>query len=388
MSESSEDLPQQSTGRKARRNTMMDSASDDDAASEPAARRHKPANQLGSSSDDDEAPAPTVPRRKKANQLGDSDEELNPEPPQQTKRKKRNRDDSYSEDGDNAQSSESEEEPDTEPSSEEDVEEELGTTRGAIQKLVTKRGLRKSEAANQEQKAEDAPEKRAEPFQLSDGFSIRADLVQHMQPHQIHGVKFMFEHARASQGCILAHCMGLGKTLQALAMLDTLIVRPSAVDDYVEEEPVDLTMCDEDNSLADSAAAEGEAVEGEPAADGSAAEGAGAEEAQPSKNTPVVSVLVVCPVNVIENWYKEWDKWLSRGANHRFYLLKDAGTSNAKRTKLLEEWLKEGGILVCGTLALQSLFVLAYHSLVVWGQGTTNTETSRTQKSKMRPKRL
>ena len=53
-----------------------------------------------------------------------------------------------------------------------------------------------------------------------------------MQPHQIEGVKFMFEcvaglrdngYGSPLTGCILAHSMGLGKSLQALALTYTLL---------------------------------------------------------------------------------------------------------------------------------------------------------------------
>lgn len=49
------------------------------------------------------------------------------------------------------------------------------------------------------------------------------DIVKQLKPHQIDGVKFMYDscyggidHSKkhSGSGCILAHCMGLGKTLQ------------------------------------------------------------------------------------------------------------------------------------------------------------------------------
>lgn len=52
---------------------------------------------------------------------------------------------------------------------------------------------------------------------------IDENLAKHLKPHQIEGVKFMWDACFGSLkemqnavggGCILAHCMGLGKTLQ------------------------------------------------------------------------------------------------------------------------------------------------------------------------------
>lgn len=52
---------------------------------------------------------------------------------------------------------------------------------------------------------------------------VHPAIVKHLKPHQIDGVKFMYDSCYGGiealkksngSGCILAHCMGLGKTLQ------------------------------------------------------------------------------------------------------------------------------------------------------------------------------
>lgn len=52
---------------------------------------------------------------------------------------------------------------------------------------------------------------------------VHKEIVKHLKPHQIDGIKFMYDCCYGSvdsiekypgSGCILAHCMGLGKTLQ------------------------------------------------------------------------------------------------------------------------------------------------------------------------------
>ena len=88
-------------------------------------------------------------------------------------------------------------------------------------------------------------------------------LSEHLREHQREGVKFMYEcimgmRAFDGQGAILADEMGLGKTLQTIAVLWTLLKQ-----NPVYEDP------------------------------------------------PVIKkALVVCPVTLINNWRKEFRKWL------------------------------------------------------------------------------
>ena len=88
-------------------------------------------------------------------------------------------------------------------------------------------------------------------------------LTQHLREHQREGVKFMYECVMGmrdfdGQGAILADEMGLGKTLQTIALLWTLLKQ----NPYSEEPPV------------------------------------------------IRKALVVCPVTLINNWRKEFRKWL------------------------------------------------------------------------------
>lgn len=88
-------------------------------------------------------------------------------------------------------------------------------------------------------------------------------LTRHLREHQREGVKFMYECVMGmrgfdGQGAILADEMGLGKTLQTIALLWTLL----------KQNPVD-------------------------------------------GDSPVVKkALIVCPVTLINNWRKEFRKWL------------------------------------------------------------------------------
>ncbi|TDL24190.1 hypothetical protein BD410DRAFT_745512 [Rickenella mellea] len=90
-------------------------------------------------------------------------------------------------------------------------------------------------------------------------------LARHLRPHQIEGVKFLYEcvmgiRKHEGQGCILADEMGMGKTLQTITLVWTVLKQTP----YAGGPPI-----------------------------------AG-------------KVLIVCPVTLVNNWKKEFHKWLGK----------------------------------------------------------------------------
>ncbi|KAG2066561.1 hypothetical protein BDR04DRAFT_1106542 [Suillus decipiens] len=90
-------------------------------------------------------------------------------------------------------------------------------------------------------------------------------IARHLRPHQIEGVKFLYEcvmglRRHEGQGCILADEMGLGKTLQTISLVWTLLKQ----NPYVGAGPV------------------------------------------------IGKALIVCPVSLVNNWRAEFHKWLGR----------------------------------------------------------------------------
>lgn len=101
------------------------------------------------------------------------------------------------------------------------------------------------------------------------------DLVRVLRPHQIEGVKFLYEavtgmsslehgHATPGQGAILADDMGLGKTLQTITLAVTLL-RQNCYFSSVTTGTVD-------------------------------------------------KVLIVCPLTLVVNWKREFRKWVGRSS--------------------------------------------------------------------------
>ncbi|KAG9122857.1 helicase [Ceratobasidium sp. 392] len=94
-------------------------------------------------------------------------------------------------------------------------------------------------------------------------------LAKFLRPHQREGVQFMYEsvmgmRTRDQHGCILADEMGLGKTLQTIALIWTLL----------RQNPYYNTNT--------------------------------------SSQGVIGKALIVCPVSLVNNWRKEFFKWLGR----------------------------------------------------------------------------
>lgn len=154
-------------------------------------------------------------------------------------------------------------------------------------------------------------------------------IVSQMKPHQLEGIKFMvnlkikryilfrlnnkifflkwnccfenlkrIENNMKGDGCILAHCMGLGKTLQLVALMHTLL------------ENSELTKCNR--------------------------------------------ILILLPVNVMLNWQNEIQKWTHYCSfKIPFYEISSnngfgSKEKNKNRLDILNEWYNTGGVVLMG----------------------------------------
>uniref|UniRef100_A0A8L8KM09 Helicase ATP-binding domain-containing protein n=1 Tax=Heligmosomoides polygyrus TaxID=6339 RepID=A0A8L8KM09_HELPZ len=130
-------------------------------------------------------------------------------------------------------------------------------------------------------------------------------LTHILQPHQLGGVRFLYDNIIESLsefntspgfGCILAHSMGLGKTVQVITFVEVLL-----------------------------------------------------------RVTSAKKVVVIVPVNTIQNWFNEFEKWIPKyletGESCRkfeVFLLGDAVKTFDHRVNLIEEWTRRGGVLLIG----------------------------------------
>ncbi|XP_033236837.1 transcriptional regulator ATRX-like isoform X1 [Drosophila pseudoobscura] len=157
---------------------------------------------------------------------------------------------------------------------------------------------------------------------------VHCDIVKQLKPHQIDGIKFMYDSCyggvdqakkNAGSGCILAHCMGLGKTLQLIALLHTVI-------SY--------------------------------------------------KELKTAKVLVLCPKSTVMNWADEFHYWLSplNVKSHLKVFIFPDSSDIAEKLRVLEEWslssTNKAGCLLVGYEAFRSL--VFYHSYKYRGNVTSS----------------
>ncbi|KRX65952.1 Helicase ARIP4, partial [Trichinella sp. T9] len=135
---------------------------------------------------------------------------------------------------------------------------------------------------------------------------VDEEISKMLKPHQAKGVQFLYQcifekkskEKNLGGGCILAHCMGLGKTFQVLAFLHTVM------------KDVDFN---------------------------------------------VRRVLIVTPINVVLNWRNEISLWLDdHGFDKNIWAMHEVRTTK-DRYYVIERWENEGGILIIGYELLRYL---------------------------------
>ncbi|XP_063288132.1 transcriptional regulator ATRX [Pelobates fuscus] len=131
---------------------------------------------------------------------------------------------------------------------------------------------------------------------------VHRSIVTKLKPHQVDGVQFMWDCCCESvkktkkehgSGCILAHCMGLGKTLQVVSFLHTVLLN-----DKLE----------------------------------------------------FSTAIVVCPLNTVLNWINEFEKWQECMEDEDKLEVIELCTIKRpqERGYMLQKWHDDGGVLIIG----------------------------------------
>nr|CAI5867432.1 unnamed protein product [Callosobruchus analis] len=135
-----------------------------------------------------------------------------------------------------------------------------------------------------------------------------------IKPHQIGGVRFLYDNvvesisrfgSSSGFGCILAHSMGLGKTLQIVTFSDVFL-----------------------------------------------------------RYTPAKTILCIMPINTLQNWMAEYNMWLPTAENapnsplnahgevrprtFNLHVLNDSHRTLVARAAVIREWRSKGGVLLIG----------------------------------------
>ena len=146
---------------------------------------------------------------------------------------------------------------------------------------------------------------------------VNHHIASRIKPHQVEGINFLWREAvGAGEGVLLAHVMGLGKTMQCITLLVTIAEAAKHKNGRVWK--------------------------------------------QIPKNLLKSKTLIVCPPTLVDNWYDELLKWVPRphediiGEIRKISTdLSDAGS----RVFEIREWVANGGILLISYTLLWPLII-------------------------------
>ncbi|KAF3482405.1 chromatin-remodeling complex ATPase chain isw-1 [Arthroderma uncinatum] len=136
---------------------------------------------------------------------------------------------------------------------------------------------------------------------------LHRDIGRHVKEHQVSGIQFMWRELikdEKHEGCLLAHTMGLGKTMQVVSLLVTIANASNSPDPKIRS--------------------------------------------QVPERFRLSKTLVTCPSSLIDNWWEEFGKWTPRDevTQHNLGVVRKAVGSVPKRLSEINAWYTEGGVLL------------------------------------------
>ena len=177
-------------------------------------------------------------------------------------------------------------------------------------------------------------------------------IAKNIKSHQIGGIRFMYDNIVESLtrvkdksvgfGCILAHAMGLGKTLQIVSFTEIFL-----------------------------------------------------------RCTGMRRVLCIVPINTIQNWLSEFNNWLPENGQQRVdndtiihyrrpfkvFLINDFAKTHKQRADIILEWKETGGVLLIGYEMFRTLVTLkASNGAASNGNGYANAKQTQANAKKSNKK--
>ena len=163
-------------------------------------------------------------------------------------------------------------------------------------------------------------------------------------------------------GCILAHCMGLGKTLTSICFTITLLSSPlmtKIADPIAQKKVEEMETKRKEETLRRRNARKGKAL----LKDGMKSDDEDNEddsEDNESIGLPAViletpmkrlfqKILILAPVNTVKNWFDEYHRWTPPELkSYTKVKLLTASIKKTNRMSILRSWSSEGGVLILG----------------------------------------
>ncbi|KAI3396991.1 hypothetical protein diail_11318 [Diaporthe ilicicola] len=174
---------------------------------------------------------------------------------------------------------------------------------------------------------------------------VHDHIAGRIKDHQIDGVRFMWDQilSDTNQGCLLAHTMGLGKTMQVITLLTAIQEAANSEDPKVS--------CQIPDNLKES------------------------------------RTLILCPAGLLDNWMDELLLW---APDHILgpLISVSAIMSEEERHENIQEWAEGGGVLVIGYTMLTQIakrenlltLILETPSIIV-GDEAHNLKNEKSQRS-------
>jgi SNF2 family DNA or RNA helicase len=145
---------------------------------------------------------------------------------------------------------------------------------------------------------------------------IEPRIAEKMKSYQLDGVQFLWRELTGdldkAQGCLLAHTMGLGKTMQSIALLCAVDVASQSSMNVACQLPEDLRLCEND------------------------------------RGKRSLRFLIICPSSLVQNWERELKQWAHPSAFGGSIIRVDTAKPGSDCIKRLQIWSKKGGILLIG----------------------------------------